>query len=58
VVTYAHPGSCDFFCCPLTTDASFNLICQEGGAMRVNGGPPCTVAVEERTWTGMRNLYR
>jgi hypothetical protein len=55
-VTYRPP--CHHFCCPLITDASFNLICQAGGEMRVNGGPPCTVAVEQRTWTGVRNLYR
>jgi hypothetical protein len=46
------------FCCPLITDAGFNLICQAGGHMRVNGGPPCTVAVQQRTWTEVRNLYR
>jgi hypothetical protein len=46
------PGS------PVVTDADFNIICQEGGEMRVNGGPPCTVAVEERTWTEVRSLYR
>jgi hypothetical protein len=50
-------GAC-CFCCPLIVDAGFNLICQAGGEMRVNGGPPCTVAVEQRTWTGVRNLYR
>ena len=58
VVTLRSPPACDMFCCPLTTDANFNLICQEGGAMRVNGGPFCTVAVEQRTWTQVRNLYR
>ena len=58
-VTYRNsPVGCFPSCCPLITDASFNLICQEGGSMRVNGGPPCTVAVEERTWTAVRDLYR
>jgi hypothetical protein len=42
----------------LITDAAFNIICQEEGAMRVNGGPPCTVAVDQRTWSEVRNLYR
>jgi hypothetical protein len=46
------PGS------PVVTDVDFRRICQEGGEMRVNGGPSCTVAVEERTWTGVRSLYR
>ena len=55
-----HPcvdGAC-CFCCPLITDVGFNLLCQAGGEMRVNGGPACTVAVEQRTWTQVRNLYR
>jgi hypothetical protein len=42
----------------LVTDANFNLIIQARGSMRVNGGPACTVAVQEDTWTGVRNLYR
>lgn len=46
------------FPCPLITDAGFNLHCQGGGDMRVNGGPDCTVAVAEKTWSGVRNLYR
>jgi hypothetical protein len=44
--------------CALITDAGFNLICQARGHMRVNGGPACTVAVQEHTWTGVRSLYR
>ena len=47
-----------WFCCPLTTNAAFDLICQAGGHMRVNGGPACTIAVEQRTWTEVRSLYR
>jgi hypothetical protein len=43
---------------PLIVDAQYNLICQAAGEMRVNGGPACTVAVEARTWTEVRNLYR
>ena len=43
---------------PLVNDAEFELICQEGGEMIINGGPSCTVAVEERTWTEVRSLYR
>jgi hypothetical protein len=43
---------------PLVSDANFDITCQECGEMRVNGGPSCTVAVEERTWTGVRNLFR
>ena len=46
------------FDCPLISDAAFNLICQDGGNMRVNGGPACTVAVQEHTWTEIRSLYR
>ena len=46
------------FNCPLITDAGFDLICQAGGHMRVNGGPACTVAVQEHTWTEIRSLYR
>jgi len=38
--------------------AGFNLICQDGGHMRVNGGTACTVAVQEHTWTEIRSLYR
>lgn len=46
------------FPCPLISDAEFKLHCQPGGIMRVNGGPPCTVAVDHRTWSEVRNLYR
>jgi hypothetical protein len=49
---------CNFCWGPLITDAGFNLIWQDGGNMRVNGGPTCTVAVQEHTWTEIRNLYR
>ena len=57
-VVFRSPPCCGGFPCPLITDTSFNLICQAGGEMRVNGGPTCTVAVEQRTWTEVRNLYR
>jgi hypothetical protein len=47
------------FECPLITDAGFDLFCQSGGEMHVNGtGNTCQVAVESRTWTGVRQLFR
>jgi len=52
------PPTNALFPCPLITDVGFNLICQAGGDMRINGGVNCTVAVAEKTWTGVRNLYR
>jgi hypothetical protein len=57
-VTQRTPPNNLAFPCPLVTDAAFNLHCQAGGMARVNGGPSCTVAVEDKTWTGVRNLYR
>ena len=57
-VTFRSPPSGPGFPCPLITDVGYALICQAGGEMRVNGGPPCTVAAEQRTWTEVRNLYR
>jgi hypothetical protein len=49
---------CSFLGFPVLVGAQYDLICQPGGEMRVNGGPSCTVAVEARTWTEVRNLYR
>ena len=57
-VTHRNPPFDPFFQCPLITDARYSLLCQSGGKMRVNGGPRCSVAVEQRTWTEVRNLYR
>ena len=50
------------FPCPLITFAGgpdgYMQYCQNGGEMRVNGGPTCTVSVDEQTWTAIRKLYR
>jgi hypothetical protein len=32
--------------------------CVSGGALRINSGIPCTVAVDRATWTTIRRLYR
>ena len=46
------------FVCPLITDAGFDLFCQSGGEMHINGGPTCDVAVDNRTWSEVRQLFR
>jgi hypothetical protein len=57
-VVARNPPTNALFNCPLITDAGFNLHCQAGGTMRLNGGPNCTVAVEDRTWSEIRSMYR
>jgi hypothetical protein len=52
------PPSNHSFDCPLFTDSLFQLHCVPGGEMRVNGGPDCTVAVENVTWSQIRHMYR
>ena len=54
MVTHRNPPTNVLFPCSLITDASFNLFCQASGDMRISS----TVAVEEGTWTRVRNLYR
>lgn len=53
-----NPPTNGDFQCPLITDSGFNLVCVGGGTGYVNSANDCTVAVDEKTWTGVRNLYR
>ena len=58
-ITYRSPPCMAVGCDQVViTDADFNLVYQACGHMRVNGGPACTVAVQEHTWTEIRSLYR
>jgi hypothetical protein len=53
-----NPPTNNDYLCPLITDSGFNLVCVVGGNGYVNSANDCTVAVDETTWTGVRNLYR
>ena len=57
-VVARNPPTNALFNCPLITDGGFNMQCQAGGTMRLNGGPNCTVAVADRTWSQIRSMYR
>lgn len=53
------PWNCGALCCPILwrcDPPEYTVMCVLGGEAVFNG-PPCTVGVEQATWTQVRRLY-
>jgi len=61
-VVARNPPSNINFNCPLVTlcDANFTSLCVRGGEAFMNraGSPPCTVGVEQKSWSGVKELFK